>query len=161
VLHGPLGVSADQLRRSCIERGLSGEGPVTSLRRRLAEDIKSGKMEPAGQQETAQAAAPTDLPHTGTGNISPSLNETSQAGSEANPAPVLVELLRQVVPQSSEEPEEILRLFFRLREVYDLGLAEDRQFIIRIYLFCRGVCSNFSVVAYVRVLIGQSVSPSC
>jgi len=31
-------------------------------------------------------------------------------GSEANPAPVLVELLRQVVSQSSDEPEEILRL---------------------------------------------------
>ena len=90
---------------------------MTSLRRRLAEDIKSGKMEPAERQETAQTAAPTDLPLIGTGNISPSLSENSQGGSEANPAPVLVELLRQVVPQSSEEPEEILRLSVRLGEV--------------------------------------------
>jgi len=90
----------------------------------LAEDIKSGKIEPAGQQETAQAVTLTDLPRTGTGNISP-LNETCQGGSEANPASVLVELLCQVVPQSSEEPEEILRLFVRLGEVYDLGLVED------------------------------------
>jgi len=32
---------------------------------------------------------------------------------------------------SSEEPEEILRLFVRLGEVYELGLVDDRQFVTR------------------------------
>jgi len=67
-------------------------------------------MEPAGRQATAQASAPTDLPRTDTCNISPSLSETSQGGSESNPATDLVEMLRQVVPQSTEKPQEILRL---------------------------------------------------
>ena len=46
--------------------------------------------------------------------------------------PVLVELLRQVAPLSSEEPEEILWLFVRLGEIYVLRLVHYRQFITRI-----------------------------
>jgi len=118
-------------------------------------------MKPAGQQETAQKVAPNDLPLTGTGNISPSLNENSHSGIEANPAPLLVELLRQVVPQSSEEPGEILRMFVKFGEVYDLGLVEDRKFIIRILPLLLGSVLKLLGVAYVRVLIGWSVSPSC
>jgi hypothetical protein len=45
---------------------------------------------------------------------------------------VLGDLLRQFSPLRTAEPEDILRLFVRLGEVYDLGLADDRAFIIRI-----------------------------
>ena len=44
----------------------------------------------------------------------PYAGEQSQRGSEAAQVPVLVELLRQVAPLFSEEPEEILRLFDRV-----------------------------------------------
>jgi hypothetical protein len=45
---------------------------------------------------------------------------------------VVVELLRQVSPLVSDEPEAITALFVRLDETYELGLVEDRIFITRI-----------------------------
>jgi len=45
---------------------------------------------------------------------------------------VLVDLLRQVSPLSSEKPEGILRLFFRLEEIHNLGLVDDRIFVTRV-----------------------------
>jgi len=49
----------------------------------------------------------------------------TQHGNEGGQASGLVKLLQQVIPLSSEEPEEIMRLFVRLGEVYDLGLVND------------------------------------
>ena len=67
----------------------------------------------------------------------------SQHSSEGGQASVLVELLRQVIPLSSEEPEEILLLFVRLGEVYDLGLADDRQFVTRVLPLVSGSLLKF------------------
>ena len=52
-------------------------------------------------------------------------------GAGANSIPVFVELLRQV-PLSSEEPESILRLVSKLVEIFELGLADDTTFVMRI-----------------------------
>ena len=54
-----------------------------------------------------------------------------------------MELLRKVIPLSSEEPEEILRLFVRLGEVYDLGLADDIQFVTRVLTLVSGSVLKF------------------
>jgi hypothetical protein len=43
-----------------------------------------------------------------------------------------MELLRQVSPLRSEKPEDIMCLFVRLGEIYDLGIVEDRVFMLRI-----------------------------
>jgi hypothetical protein len=45
---------------------------------------------------------------------------------------VLVELLQQLPPLHSEEPEAILRFFVPLDKTYELGLVEDQIFIARI-----------------------------
>jgi hypothetical protein len=65
---------------------------------------------------------------------------------------LLVELLRQVSFRRTEEAEDILRLFVRLGEFYDLGLVEDRTFIrimplvFRILLKCLGDCLREGVI---------------
>jgi len=81
----------------------------------LAEDIKGGKIDQSEQQDGMQASAQTDLLQTSSGNMPPNPSEVSQRGSDASQAPVLIELLRQVAPLSSEEPEEILRFLCPVR----------------------------------------------
>jgi hypothetical protein len=125
-------LSVDQLRQQCLNRGLDSGKPVRSLSRRLVADIKSGQMDRPRPQEATQARVPTDEVPSRTGIVPPRSNGDSHGGSEVGQTSVLVELLRQVVPLSSEEPEEILRLFVRVGEIYELGLVDDRQFITRI-----------------------------
>ena len=136
-------LSADQLRQTCREWGLISDEPVRSLGHRLAETIKIRKMDQAGPQEAVPATVPTDLLWDNTGNTPPSLREVSHGGSEVNPVPVLLYLLRQVPPQAWEEPEEILRLFVRLGEVRGLVVVDDRQFIIRILPLVSGSLLKF------------------
>ena len=49
--------------------------------------------------------------------------------SDANT--VFVELMRQVTPLTSEEPEAILRFVAHLEDVYMLSLCDDRSFVTR------------------------------
>lgn len=50
----------------------------------------------------------------------------SHGGGVNGQAQVLDELLHRVAPLSSEEPENILRFFTRLQEIYNLGMVTDR-----------------------------------
>ena len=102
-------LTVEQLRQTCVERGLNNDEPMRTLRRRLAEQFKSEDMERSEQQDTTQESAPTDLFRTGMGSITPDPGEQSEHDSEGDQASVLVELLRQVAPLSSDEPKEILR----------------------------------------------------
>jgi len=70
-------LSAEHLRQSCIERGLSPDGPVWSLHRRLTEYLRAVKMDQKGQQEAPQASVSTDLLPNRTNIISPSANDVS------------------------------------------------------------------------------------
>jgi len=74
-------------------------------------------MGTTGAQDITQVGAPTDLMSGSVANTSPYPGEQSLRGSDAAQDPVLVELLSQVAPLSSEEPEEILRLFVRVGEI--------------------------------------------
>ena len=136
-------LSVDQLRQQCLDRGLDSGGPVRSLRRRLVADIKSDQMDRPGQQEATQARVPTDKVPTRTGTVPSRSNGDCHGGSEIAQTSVLVELLRQVVPLSSEELEEILRLFVRVGEIHELGLVDDRQFITRILPLVSGSLLKF------------------
>jgi len=124
-------LTAEQLRQNFVERGINSDGPVRSLCRKLAGDIKGDKMEPKEQRDAMQPIAQTDLLQTSTFSISPTPSEVSQHGSDISQAPALVELLRKVATLSSKDPEEILRLFVWLGDVYDLGIVGDRQFVTR------------------------------
>jgi hypothetical protein len=54
-----------------------------------------------------------------------------------------VELLRQVSPLSSEDPEAILNFFVRVEEIHDLGLVDDRTFVVRILPLVSGDLLRF------------------
>ena len=68
-------------------------------------------------------------------------NRNSNGGEDRiDQTPVLLELLKQVSHLSSEEPEDILNFFVRLREIHNLYLVGDECFITRIFpLVPRGV----------------------
>jgi hypothetical protein len=66
------------------------------------------------------------------GPVSRPVGEVFQDSSVGNQVSVLVELLRQGSPLTSEEPEAIMELWVRLDETYELRLAEDKIFLTRI-----------------------------
>jgi len=136
-------LTVEQLRHNGVERGLDSNGKARFLRCRLAEQVKSESMERSVQQEVTQASDPTDLLRSAAGSITPNVSLVFQHGSEGGRASLLVELLRQEIPLSSGEPEEILRLFVRLGEVYDLGHADERQLITRFLPLVSGSLLNF------------------
>jgi len=109
----------------------------------LAEYFKVAKMDGKGDQDAPQASVPKDLSRNPNQVISSVLGEGSQGGGGPSPVPVLVELLRHVAPLSSEEPQEILRLFVRLGEINDLELVDDKQFITRILPLVSGSVLKF------------------
>lgn len=79
-----------------------------------------------------QASAQTDLVNNVVEPIPQNVGCCFRGGGVDSQAQVLVELLRQVSPLSSEEPEGILRLSVRLEEIQNLGLVEDRIFVTRV-----------------------------
>jgi hypothetical protein len=91
----------------------------------------------------AQASVTTDL-RNDVSETSPSVpGFCSHAASGDSPTLVLVELLRQVPPLRSEEPEAIVRLFVALDEIHDLNLVNDRIFVTRILPLVSGSLLGF------------------
>jgi hypothetical protein len=78
-------LSVNQLRRVCSERGLSCIGPVRVLRRRLADYLKSHKMEQDGDREDTQASESVDVLDPNEGSPPPGLGKEPQ---------VVVQLIR-------------------------------------------------------------------
>jgi len=129
-------LSAEQLRVECSERGLSSSGPVRVLRARLANYLKADQMDRKEEQQDAQASVAAAI-------LNPGSEEGSQGDSGFNRTQVLSDLLKQIKPLSSEEPEDILRFFVKVGEIHDLGLVDDRVFITRILPFVPGEFLQF------------------
>jgi hypothetical protein len=76
-----------------------------------------------------QASAPVDG---GSLNISPpnvlAENNSQGMGGSSN-TPVLLELVKQVPPLLSKRPEDMLRFFVCIKEIYRLSFTEDRTFV--------------------------------
>ena len=125
-------LKAEQLRQCCEERGLSSAGPVRALRRRLVGYVRAEMADPEGETKVPQASVTTELLPDRVITPSPVNYEVSRDGCVGTQFPVLSELLRQVKPLVSEEPADILQLFVRLDEVYELKLVDDKQFITKI-----------------------------
>jgi len=126
-------LAVDELRKQCVEREIDSSGPVRVLRRRLVDHIRSNQMDEVGQQPPiGQASVPTDSESNGVEDVSPTRRYCSYDSSGDGPVQVLMELLRQVSPVRSEKPEDIMYLFVRLGELYDLKLVDDRMFLLRI-----------------------------
>ena len=125
-------LNAEQLRKCCVERYLCADGPVRVLRRRLADYVRVNMTDQQRLPGASQASVPNDLVPDHFVTTPPISNEVSQGGGVGSQFAVLLDLLRQVKPLLSEEPVDILRLFVRLEEVYELKLVDDSQFIARI-----------------------------
>jgi hypothetical protein len=129
-------MSAEQLRAEFSERGLGCSGPVRVLRSRLDDLLKADQMDQKGEQQDIQASG-----------VAPMLNPGSEVGPQGDSgfssSQVLGDLLRHVKPLVSEEPEEILRFFVKISEIYELGLVDDRVFITRILSFVPGGLLQF------------------
>ena len=94
-------LSAEQLRVECSERGLSSSGLVRELRSRLANSLKADQMDRKEEQQDSQASAAAAM-------LSPGSDEGPQGDSGFNLTHVLSDLLKQIKPLTSEEPEDIL-----------------------------------------------------
>jgi hypothetical protein len=89
------------------------------------------------------------------------LNPGSEIGPQGesgfNSTQVLCDLMRQIKPLVSEEPEDILRFFVKIGEIYELGLVDDRVFITRFLPFVPGDCCRFWARACAKGAVGRGV----
>ena len=136
-------LTAAELREQCIGRGLDCGGPVRSLRRRLVDHIRNANMDEAQDKQNVQAGVLAELVSNGAGPGPAIEGHVTHGGDVNGQAAVLVELLRSIPPLCSDEPTEIMRLFVRLDEVYDLKLVMDSEFVIRIMPLVRGSLLRF------------------
>lgn len=105
--------------------GLDNREPVLLLRQRLVDHLKTSTMASHGDSNMGQASVPTDLSTNIVNSTSQNFGNGSHVGSSDSSTSVLVELLCQVPPLSSKEPETILQLFNILEEICGLGLTDD------------------------------------
>ena len=80
------------------------------------------KMASKQEDQSVRASASLDLPTDITTRDNPGWEGNFQAPSNESNL-VLVDLMRQVPPLTSDEPESILRFMARLDEVHGLGLC--------------------------------------
>jgi len=144
-------LSAEQLRVECSERGLGSSGPVRVLRARLANYLKADQMDRKEEQQDGQASVAAAI-------LNPGSEECPQGDSGFNRTQVLSDLLKQIKPLSSEEPEDILGFFVKVGEIHDLGLVDDRVFITRILPFVPGDCCSFWARASAKGAVGLGVN---
>jgi hypothetical protein len=109
----------------------------------LAEHVKSAQMDLNPDQETPQASVQTNIMNNVMEFVPPTPGLDSRGSSADCHTPVVVELLHQVTPLLSEEPEAILTLFIWLDEIFDLGIVNDRVFITRILPLVAGSLLRF------------------
>ena len=108
-------LTADELKQVCFSRGLDCRGPLRALLQR-SEQINSTKMQTPPDEVSNQTGITTDVGDRA-GTPVPQPGDALHSGSEGGPMTILVELLKQLSPLRSEEPEAITDLFVRLDEI--------------------------------------------
>jgi hypothetical protein len=145
LLHGPVCVGIVTFERESAATGVFGATvelywPCTSIATHTGGSSKSERIDRA---LTTQASESVDILDPNEGPTPPCLGEEPQGSSGASQTQVLVDLLRQVSPLLSEQPEDILRLFVRLGEIHDVGFVQDRIFITRLLPLVSGSLLQF------------------
>jgi hypothetical protein len=135
--------SGAELRQRCGEKGLDTEGSVQVLQDRVVRHLTARVMEDKPGDLTGQASAPTDLSTGIVYNETQGIRVPFHAGVVERSNSVLLELVRQVPPLTTEEPEAILWLISRLDENFQLQLVGDRDFIIRVLPLFSGSVLRF------------------
>jgi hypothetical protein len=131
-------LTVDKLKLVCLARGLDSSGPVRILRQTLSKHVRDSKMQASGDEGSVQVGSPSESGDEAGAADPPQRGDVLRGGSGGSQVVVLVELLRQIPPLKSEEPEAIMALFVWLDETYELGLVDDRTFITRILLLLVG-----------------------
>jgi len=85
----------------------------------------------------------------------------SRGGSGHSPTPVFVELFRKVPPLRSEDAEAILHFCVQVDEVFEIGLVDDRSFVMRILALVSGCVLRFLEIACVLGTVGPNVRAGC
>jgi hypothetical protein len=94
-------------------------------------------------EDSKQMGVTTDVGGRAGDPVPQSGRDAPNGSKGGGPENILVELLRKLSPLGSEEPEAIMDLFVRLDEIYELGLVEDRAFIMRILPLLSGSVLSF------------------
>ena len=74
---------------------------------------------------------------------------------------LFVELLLKIPPLRSEDPEDILNLCVQVDEVFELGLVDDRSFVMRILPLVSGSMYGFLEIACGLRTFGPNVRAGC
>jgi hypothetical protein len=130
------------LEQRCGELVLEAFGSVRELRERLSTALKLRSAGTSSNMENIKASTPSVENALGEG-LSDRIESGALAGSLESEISVLGELFRNVQPLQSDEPTEILRFFVSLKGIYDLQLASDRLFTLKLLPKLKGACSNF------------------
>ena len=136
-------LTAEQLREECSRQGLDSVGPVRLLHQRLVQQLKVAAMANKQDNENVKASVPTDLSLDAVQTEIHSVESNSHVRGSGDSNSVFVELMRQVSPLTSEEPEAILPFVARLDDIHMLGLYDDRSFVTRILPLVPGVILRF------------------
>jgi hypothetical protein len=102
--------------------------------------MKGNPIDMSSGEGVTQASIPTDLVQN---VVDPNSGSCSHGGGRDSPTPVLVELLRQVLPLCSEDQEAILRSFVRVEKIHDLGLVDGTAFVTIILPLVKGDLLRF------------------
>jgi hypothetical protein len=109
----------------------------------LARQLKTDTMASKQDNSNVQASVTTNLSTDTVQMETPDRERDSHVRGSGDSNSVFVELMRQVSPLTSDEPEAILRFIARLDEVHMLGLCDDRSFVTCILPLVPGVMMRF------------------
>jgi hypothetical protein len=80
-------------------------------------------MNTSGGEDVEQANVTTDLIQN---VVDPNSGLYPRDSGRDSPIALFVELIRQISPLRSEDPEAILQFFVLIEEIFELGLVDDR-----------------------------------
>ena len=106
--------------------------------------LKVAAMADNQDNENIKASVSADLSLGSIRAEKPILVDNSHVRGMSDANSVFVELMRQLSPLISEEPEVILRFVARLDDIYMLNLCDNRSFITRVLSLVPGVFLRFS-----------------
>ena len=122
-------LNVHQLREECAKLGLDSTEPVRSLRSSIVEQLKVAVMADNKDNENVKASVSSDLSLDSIREENPILLDNSHVRGMSDANSVFVELMLQLSPLISDEPEAILRFVARLDDIYMLNLCNDRSFV--------------------------------
>ena len=154
-------LNVKDLQQLCSAECLGIEGTVRLLRPRIVRHLTGANMESKPHTDTAQAIAQGDASLDPIHSEPFESNFGSHMGGCSYVVPANVELLRKIPSLSSDEPEAILRLIGKLDEIRNLGLVDDKLFVIRILPLLSGADLSFFKNVCEMGGAGSSVNVTC